>query len=125
VDKLHAGKTDSSVMYIPACPLTEANAEYLVRQREAFFGGMSITWGGQVRLALKSCAASGVPAPDIPSGEGEGQFMGRLTTDYVMQNIDLDAQRALGLARYDSDAPGLLPQERETMDRANEILGFA
>jgi len=51
--------------------------------------------------------------------------MGRLTADYVMQNIDLDAQRALGLARYDSDARGLLPQEREMMDRATEILGFA
>ena len=39
VDKMHAGKDDSSVLYIPACPLTEANAEYLVRQREAFFEG--------------------------------------------------------------------------------------
>ena len=41
VDRTHAGKDDSSVMYIPACPLTEANAGYLVRQREAFFEGMS------------------------------------------------------------------------------------
>ena len=41
VDKMHAGKDDSSVLYIPACPLTEANAEYLVRQREAFFEGTS------------------------------------------------------------------------------------
>ena len=39
VDKIHAGKSDSSVMYIPACPLTEANAEYLKRQRETFFEG--------------------------------------------------------------------------------------
>ena len=31
---------DSSVLYIPACPLTETNAEYLVRQREAFFEGI-------------------------------------------------------------------------------------
>jgi len=112
-------------MYIPACPLTEANAEYLVRQREAFFEGMSSTREGQVSLALKSFTAAGVPAPDFPSGEGESQFMGRLTTDYVMQNIDLDAQRALGLARYNSDAPGLRPQERQMMHRANEILGFA
>ena len=41
VDKIHVGKDDSSVMYIPACPLTEANAGYLVRQREAFFEGRS------------------------------------------------------------------------------------
>ena len=39
VDKTHAGTTDSSVMYIPASPLTEANARYLVRQRETFFEG--------------------------------------------------------------------------------------
>lgn len=39
VDKVHAGSTDSSVMYIPTCPLTETNAEYLVRQREAFKAG--------------------------------------------------------------------------------------
>ena len=39
VDKVHAGTTDSSVMYIPTCPLTETNAEYLVRQREAFKAG--------------------------------------------------------------------------------------
>lgn len=39
VDKTHAGVADSSVMYIPACPLTETNARYLVRQREAFLQG--------------------------------------------------------------------------------------
>jgi hypothetical protein len=39
VDSIHAGSTDSSVMYIPTCPLTETNAEYLVRQREAFNAG--------------------------------------------------------------------------------------
>lgn len=91
-------------MYIPACPLTEANAEYLVRQREAFF--------------------EGVPAPDFPSGEGEGGFMGRLTADYVMQNIDLDAQRAMGLARFESEAPGVGTRERSMLHRANGILGF-
>lgn len=46
VDKIHAGTSDSSVLYIPCCPLTEANAEYLGRQREAF--------------------AEGRPAPDFP-----------------------------------------------------------
>ncbi len=28
VDKVHAGKGDSSVMYIPACPLSEVNTRY-------------------------------------------------------------------------------------------------
>ena len=39
VDKIHTGKSDSSVLYIPACPLTERNAEYLVRQRDCFLRG--------------------------------------------------------------------------------------
>lgn len=43
VDKTHAGKSDSSVLYIPACPLTERNAEYLVRQRDCFLRGKSNT----------------------------------------------------------------------------------
>lgn len=104
VDKTHAGKDDSSVMYIPACPLTEANAEYLVRQREAFF--------------------EGTPGPDFPSGLGESQHLGRLTPDFVMQNIDVEAQRALGLTGYDVSQEGLLEGERQTLERANEILGF-
>ena len=40
VDKVHAGTTDASVLYIPSCPLTEANAKYLVRQRESFVEGI-------------------------------------------------------------------------------------
>ena len=39
VDSVHTGKTDSSVLYIPTCPLTETNADYLGRQREAFQQG--------------------------------------------------------------------------------------
>ena len=51
VDKTHAGKDDSSVMYIPACPLTEANADYLVRQREAFFEGTSPPDGHETKIS--------------------------------------------------------------------------
>ncbi|KAI4286397.1 MAG: hypothetical protein L6R35_004352, partial [Caloplaca aegaea] len=36
VDSIHTGTSDSSVLYIPACPLTVANADYLARQRETF-----------------------------------------------------------------------------------------
>ncbi|OJJ41706.1 hypothetical protein ASPWEDRAFT_100252 [Aspergillus wentii DTO 134E9] len=35
VDKEHRGKTDSSVLYIPATPLCEMNVDYLIKQREA------------------------------------------------------------------------------------------
>ena len=43
-----------------------------------------------------------------------------------MQNIGLEAQRAMGLTKYDADnVLGLPLQEREMLKRANEILGFA
>ncbi|KAL9585082.1 MAG: hypothetical protein Q9203_004402 [Teloschistes exilis] len=106
VDKVHRGASDSSVMYIPACPLTEANAEYLARQRETF--------------------AEGLPAPDFPSSdEGESHHRGRLTPEYVMKNISMEAQRAMGLVAFPAEAKGVLEQERMVMRRANEILGFA
>lgn len=41
-----------------------------------------------------------------------------------MQNIDVEAQRALGLTGYDVSQEGLLEGERQTLERANEILGF-
>ena len=104
VDSYHAGTTDSSVMYVPCCPLTEANVEYLVRQRETFF--------------------EGTPGPDFPSGEGEKEFVGRLTPDFVMGNISAEAQRGMGLARYDVGKKGMVGREREILERANEILRF-
>lgn len=65
-----------------------------------------------------------MPGPDFPSGAGESQHLGRLTPDFVMQNIDIEAQRAMGLARYDYNQKGLLERERHMLQRANEILGF-
>ena len=55
---------------------------------------------------------------------GESQHLGRLTPDFVMQNIDIEAQRAMGLTRYDAGQKGLLERERQMLQRANEILGF-
>ena len=104
VDKIHGGQDDSSVMYIPACPLTEANAEYLVQQRDAF--------------------SEGLPGPDFPSSIGESQHIGRLTPDFVMQNIDKEAQQAMGLTRFDTERIDLLAKERRMLQRANGILGF-
>lgn len=42
-----------------------------------------------------------------------------------MQNIDVGAQRAMGLAKYDTARSGLQERERQTLQNANEILGFA
>ncbi|KAL6713799.1 hypothetical protein ACLMJK_008291 [Lecanora helva] len=64
------------------------------------------------------------PASDYPSGIGESQHLGRLTTDFVMKNIDTEAQQAMGLAKYDDARNGLQDRERQTLRRANEILGF-
>ena len=105
VDKIHAGQGDSSVMYIPACPLTEANAEYLVRQRDAF--------------------SDGVPGPDFPSGVGENQHIGRLIPDFVIENIDKEARQAMGIAAFETERKDLPAKERQMLERANEILGFA
>ncbi|KAI9810600.1 MAG: hypothetical protein M1827_006162 [Pycnora praestabilis] len=104
VDEFHAGASDSSVMYIPACPLTEANAEYLVRQREAFI--------------------EGTPGPDFPGGKGESEHLGRLTADYVQSITSRVGQRAMGLARWNAGLPRISKGQRRMLERANEVLGF-
>jgi hypothetical protein len=104
VDKTHAGKSDSSVLYIPACPMTEDNANYLVRQREKF--------------------VNGTPSPDFGGGVGESAHIGRIKAEDLPQLVDEDACRAMGLSEWDSNAPGLAPGERVILDRANKILGF-
>ena len=110
-------------MYIPCCPLTEANATYLVGQREAFADGAS---------SPESCTAFdadaialGLPGPDFPSGKGESNFMGRLAPDYVMGNIDIEAQRAMGLANHEMDGQGIPTQERRMLEKANEVFRFS
>ncbi|KAF2226035.1 hypothetical protein BDZ85DRAFT_232251 [Elsinoe ampelina] len=104
VDKVHLGQGDSSVMYIPACPLTEKNAEYLARQRGAFL--------------------EGVPSPDFPGGEGERRHVGRPGVGDVERVNGEEGLRAFGLARWESEKEGLTDGERRVMRRANEILGF-
>ena len=47
-----------------------------------------------------------------------------MTTDFLMRNIDLQAQRAMGLAPFESSGQGIVEKEREVMTRSNEILGF-
>ena len=104
VDSIHAGRTDSSVLYIPACPLTVSNAEYLARQRERFLAG--------------------TPSPDFGGGKGESEHVGRPGVQDV-ENVDAgDGMRAFGLKEWDSDAEGLSIGQREVMDRANKVLGF-
>ncbi|SCV57157.1 related to DUF1479 domain protein [Fusarium fujikuroi] len=94
VDKVHAGTADSSVMYIPICPITAQNAEYMVRQREAFLRG--------------------TPGPDFPGGAGESGHVGRGTEEM----LDGAARRAMGLSALRAEG------EDEVVREANRILGF-
>jgi hypothetical protein len=95
VDKTHAGNTDSSVMYIPVCPVTEANAKYMAKQRDAFI--------------------KGIPAPDFPGGEGESNHRGRPTLESLQ--ISTLARQAAGVEKISSES-GIV------IEKANKILGF-
>ncbi|KAI1119819.1 DUF1479 domain protein [Nemania abortiva] len=103
VDKVHKGQSDSSVLYIPICPVTEQNAQHMVRQRKAFLDG--------------------TPSPDFPGGQGESQHIDRPTVSYLQAHADSEGLRAFGfekLVAAESDGPGA----REVTEKANEILGF-
>lgn len=104
VDKTHGGKSDSSVMYIPACPLTEGNAEGLLRQRETFMAG--------------------TPSPDFGGGVGESEHIGRVKVEEMEDLVGIEGCRSAGLRRWDVNEPGLTEGQREVLDRANKILGF-
>lgn len=81
VDKTHAGKGDSSVLYIPVCPTTKSNLDYMRQQRDYFL--------------------QGVPAPDFPGGVGESSHVGRATEEWARANLDKDGLRAAGLESFD------------------------
>jgi hypothetical protein len=126
VEKEHKGEGDSSVLYIPACPLTlpkyvpsllfsifsvplfahlpamldisPSSAEYLLRQREAFKAGR--------------------PSPDFPQGQGESQNFGRASPDDVTGS---EARQLLGLQPFvlrESMSSG----EENLIRKANEVL---
>ncbi|KAI9759314.1 MAG: hypothetical protein M4579_002443 [Chaenotheca gracillima] len=107
VDKTHAGRSDASVMYIPSCPLTENNANYLVRQREAFL--------------------IGTPGPDFPGGKGESEHIGRPTADFypaATPDVEISGESAMGLAPLQVGQKHTSKGQREVIRRANEILGL-
>ena len=104
VDSIHAGRSDSSVLYIPACPLTVVNAEFLARQRDCFM--------------------SGAPSPDFGGGKGESEHTGRAGVKEVEGANPVEGMQAFGLQPWPSESPGLTLGQREVMNRANKILGF-
>lgn len=98
------GKSDSSVMYIPVCPVTEANAEYLARQRDTFIGGY--------------------PGPDFPGGKGESEHFGRPTVQYLSTHVQNEGLKGMGLERLSTMDLEETTGARRAVQKANEILGF-
>ena len=88
-------------MYIGAAPLTELNAEYVLRQ--------------------KVCFIEGVPPPDFPGGVGESKFTGRVGENALESAASRAGMGFAGFTTMDLATDG----EKHVLQRANEILGFA
>jgi Protein of unknown function (DUF1479) len=121
VDAKHEGSHHSSVLYIPACPLTEANARFLVRQRDTFLKGMCclVSWKAWTNVD------TGIPSPDFPGGKGESEHIGRAGPEMFTDQSELcfEGQRAMGMRAWDLETAHN-EQERCMLRAANEILGF-
>lgn len=108
VDRAHQGLADASVLYVPACPLTQTNALYLARQRKAFLLGH--------------------PAPDFESGaKAERDHLGRPGVQDVNDAGGEEGLRSMGLLPWDEKkvAAGggvMAAVERELLRQANGIL---
>ena len=77
VEAQHRGQTDSSVMYIPAIPLTRHNWDYVSQQRHDFL--------------------TGIPPADFPGGAGEEAFLGRAGVSDIQHGL---ARSAMGFEPF-------------------------
>ncbi|KAI0020058.1 hypothetical protein F4780DRAFT_386456 [Xylariomycetidae sp. FL0641] len=103
VDSVHAGKGDSSVLYIPSCPTTRTNVDYARVQRECFIRG--------------------TPPSDFPGGQGESQHVGRPGPDALKAMAGVEGLRAAGFAPFDvsiAESEG----EAEVLRYGNHVLGL-
>ncbi|KFY69582.1 hypothetical protein V496_00129 [Pseudogymnoascus sp. VKM F-4515 (FW-2607)] len=100
VDTSHTGTTDSSVLYIPATPLTPANAAYLARQRANFL--------------------KGIPPPDFPGGVGEEHHVGR-GSEADLANESKEARRSVGVEKWEVEGEEGV---RKALEEGNKALGF-
>lgn len=92
----------TTLLYIPACPLTQTNALFLARQRKAFLLGF--------------------PGPDFAGGGGESFHMGRPGVQEVNEAGGEAALRATGLLAWDEDDATGGDAERLVLAAANGIL---
>ncbi|KAI1945431.1 hypothetical protein LOZ12_005278 [Ophidiomyces ophidiicola] len=100
VDKEHRGKGDSSVLYIPAAPLCEMNAEYLKKQREA--------------------ALAYSPPWDFPDAGGPGEHGFRGTVDWSSLNAAGLQAMGMGSTPWKIES-GMTQGEVEAVKMANKI----
>ncbi|KAK0384079.1 hypothetical protein NLU13_8168 [Sarocladium strictum] len=91
----------ATVMYIPACPLTQTNALYLARQRKAFLLGQ--------------------PSPDFGAGRGESTHLSRPGVQEVHAAGGEDGLKAMGLMPWEEDE-AVTESEAEVVEMANRIL---
>jgi len=92
-------------MYIPVCPTTELNAEYIARQRDTFLAGY--------------------PAPDFPGGKGESEHVGRPNAEYIAEKAKDQGLRSMGLSKLSKMDWEQTSGAAEAIRRANQLLGFA
>lgn len=103
VDSVHAGKNDSSVLYIPACPTTKVNINYAFQQRDKFL--------------------QGIPPPDFPGGKGESEHIGRPDTATLRTVAGEEGLRAAGFAPFDVEKAET-KGEATILSYANRVMGF-
>lgn len=100
VDKEHRGRGDSSVLYIPACPMTPPNVEFLMKQRKA--------------------AVAYAPPPDFPGAGGEGELGFKGAFDW--NSLPTDGLRAMGLGSQKWDVnENMSDGERKVVEDANRM----
>jgi hypothetical protein len=102
VDGVHDGAQDSSVLYIPVCPLTKDNAKYLAMQRECFLPGK--------------------PSPDFGGGEGESRHVGRPAVGDLEKWGGKEGLRSMGFEKWNIEEYNLSEGEKKVMEEANVIL---
>lgn len=98
VESIHQGTGDSSVLYIPAVPLTVTNVLELAK--------------------TKQCFEKLEPSPDFPGGPGECGFRGVGTVNDIDNERGL---RAFGYAEFDTSV-ATSDGEKQVIKFANRVL---
>ncbi|KAI0976676.1 hypothetical protein F4678DRAFT_468857 [Xylaria arbuscula] len=100
---------DTTLLYIPACPLTQTNALYLTRQRRAFLLGL--------------------PAPDFAEagiGSGERDHAGRAGVQDVADAGGDEGLRSMGLTPWENTSTSASSSRgREERGRREDLLRLA